>query len=94
MGGTKGPEKKGTTKARRHKVFLGLPQLREQTKKASFVPSCLCGSRLLCFCGHGYNDGIDLAAAFTWKFRDCSQVVEGTLTVNEKIAYGISVRCD
>ena len=27
---------------RRHKVFLGLPELRGQTKKASFVPSCLC----------------------------------------------------
>ena len=31
-------EKKGTTKARRHKVFLGLPELRRQTKK---LPLCL-----------------------------------------------------
>ena len=40
-GVTKGFEKKGPTKARRHKVFLGLPELRGQTKKASLVPWCL-----------------------------------------------------
>ena len=50
-GVAKGPEKKGTTKTRRHKVFSVLvwATLGRQ-KKSSFVPSCLCGSRLFTFC--------------------------------------------
>ena len=47
----KDPEKKGTTKTRRHKVFSVLvwATLGRQ-KKSSFVPSCLGGSRLFTFC--------------------------------------------
>ena len=42
----KGPEKKGTTKAQR--FFRACLSCARQTK-ASFVPWCLCGSRLLSF---------------------------------------------
>ena len=47
----KDPEKKGTTKTRRHKVFSVLvwATLGRQ-KKSSFVPLCLCGSRPFTFC--------------------------------------------
>ena len=38
MGSAKGSEKKGATKGRIHKFFLGLPGLRGQTKK---LPLCL-----------------------------------------------------
>ena len=50
-GVAKDPEKKGTTKTRRHKVFSVLvwATLGRQ-KKSSFVPSCLCGSRLFTLC--------------------------------------------
>ncbi len=49
-GVAKAPEKKGTTKTPRHKVFFQAGSgYARQTKKASFVPWCLCGSTLFCF---------------------------------------------
>ena len=47
----KGSEKKGTTKAPRHKVFRACPSCvgKQKSFLCAFVPLCLCGSRLLCF---------------------------------------------
>ena len=44
----KDPEKKGTTKTR--SFFCACLGYARQAKKSSFVPSCLCGSRLFTFC--------------------------------------------